>query len=388
MPTTHRVAPLRVLAFRRMWVAHFFSSTGLWLHLVAAPWLVLRLGGGPVLLGIAQASIFAPLLVLALPAGVLADRIDRRRIVVATHVASAVAAVTLAWSVHTGTARPFSVIAVAGTLGVLGALGGPALSTYAPSLIATESMAEAIGLLAGAYNVAKVAGPVLGGALVASGHVATAFALNGASYLAVALAAWNAPAVPAGAGDRGWRHGWTFIRTRSDLSRVVAIIASFACTGIAVQTLLPITSARWGSHAFGLLLAAFGAGGATIAFLRHRTIAPIRIELPAAVALMGASGIALGMTSAFTFAAMGAYAAGFSWVWAYVIVESRLQRATPLALRARVLSLYAIASIGPIPAGSILAGAVATRVGAGKALSLITGTNLVLAVLAARVTRT
>ncbi len=383
-------APLRVPAYRRLWSARIVSNLGTFLQLTAAPWLMHELGGTPLLVASVTTALTLPRLLLTLPAGALADVVDRRTLLIVGQLVSAAAVAGMALFTWTGTMGPALLLSFSFALGVGNAVAMPAFQTLVPDLVPRPLMAQAITLNSAAFNVARSVGPAIGGAFVAAGLAATAFALNAVTFLGVVGVLLTFPrATIAGTRQGVWRStavGLRYARFTRPIRVLLLVTSGFSLTTASVQALLPVLAAELGLGAsgFGVLLGLFGAGALIAALTREqlRTRLGARL-LPTAMTAFGVAGIVTGLVQVPAIAAVALTVAGLCWVWTLTTLNASVQLLAPRWIRGRVVSLYVLA-IGLQPVGAFLAGAIAEVSSAGIAIAVCTSGTAVLGLLAVR----
>ncbi|HEX9889841.1 MAG TPA: MFS transporter, partial [Nitriliruptorales bacterium] len=336
--------PLRNRVYRRVWSASLVSSVGTFLQLVAAPWLMNELTGSPFLVSAVTAALMLPRLALALPAGALADAIDRRTLLVGGYALGATAVSVMAVMATTEALGPASLLSLTLVLGVGSAIAQPAFHTLVPDLVPAPLRAQAITLTSAGYNVARAIGPSIGGALVAAGLTPVAFGLNALTSLGViaVVAALPRQAIEDRRGRGLWRAavlGLRYVRFTPSIRVLVALAAGFAVTSACVQALLPnVVSDELGLGAtgFGLLYGAFGAGALVGATTRDRArLATGRAMLPGAMLAFGASGTVFGVSEIPGLSALALATAGMTWVWALTTLNASVQVQAPRWVRGR-----------------------------------------------------
>src|SRR5919202_3613856 len=179
-----RLPALQSRDFRLFWFGQMVSLTGTWVQSVAQQWLVLKLTGSAFKLGLVTTVQFTPLLILALIGGAIADRLDKRSLLLATQVISLLLAVGLGTLVATGTVQYWHVLVFAGMLGTVNAFYTPARQAFVPELVEKDALLNAVALTSAIFNGARVIGPAIGGVLIATIGLSLNFYLNAASYLA------------------------------------------------------------------------------------------------------------------------------------------------------------------------------------------------------------
>jgi MFS family permease len=374
------VAPLRIGRFRALWVASIFSNVGSFLQAVAAGWLMLELTGSATWVGLMAASSTLPLLFLALAAGAVADMFDRRWVLVAAQTLMGGAAAAMAVLSATNHITPSLLLALGLLLGVGLAFNLPAWQATVPDLVPRGMVASAVALNSVAFNVARAVGPALGGLLIVVSGAETAFALNALSYLGViGVLIVLARRMPTP--DREETSmvnaialGVRFARFTPAFRRVLALAAMFAITSAVVQAVLPNLTEQLGGGAgsYGVLLGAMGLGALIGGFSRHPVTARLGVRsLPITVAVFGLAGVALGLSPSVPVAVLPLLVAGAAWVWTLATLNATAQLMSPEWVRGRAMGLYTLSFVGIIPLGSILAGWLADRVGAGTAYVLL-----------------
>ena len=193
-------SPLVHPVFRILWIATIVANVGTWVHDVAATWLMTSLAPSPLMVALVQTAGTLPVLMLALPAGVLADVLDRRHVLLSAQVWMTVVAFVLGAVTFVGATTPLVLLVLTFLLGIGTALTAPAWQSIVPELVPKAELGAAVTLNSAGINVARAVGPALGGLVVAGLGPATAFALNGVSFAGViAVLLWWKRAVPAAA---------------------------------------------------------------------------------------------------------------------------------------------------------------------------------------------
>jgi MFS family permease len=375
-------ASLQHRNYRLFFVGQVTSVTGTWMQNVAMAWLVLELTGSPVAVGILVLCQFLPFSILGLFAGVFADRLDPRRLVIVTQAAAMVTATALALLTLLGDAQPWQVYVLAVIRGTVLVFDAPARQAFTYQMVGPAELPNAIALNASLFNAARVVGPAIGGVVVAAFGPGFCFAANAVSFLAVLLAllAMNAhelvplkrdgprPAIFAGT--------WEAIRY-ARRSRRVGIVLLLVCAvstfAFNFNVLLPVLAGdtlEAGPEVFGILSATFGAG-ALVGALLSATIARASFKL----LLLGTAGfglaeLVLAPAQTLVVAAACLFAAGLCFTVWHANANASLQLRVPDAIRGRVLGLYFYAFLGLQPVGGILSGWLADVGGTGLAFAL------------------
>src|SRR5581483_9002473 len=286
---------LRSRDFGPYFAGNAVSASGTWFQNLAASILVYRLSHSPFLLGVLNFCQFVPVLVLAPWAGALADRADRRRLLLATQLAAAALSAALAALAWSGLAREGVVIGFAAALGVALALAQPAQMALVPSLVPREDVAQAVALNSATFNLARVVGPVSAAPIIAWQGIGVAFAINACTYLALAAALLAVrPAPQRRAARAGLRDALALLRGRPALVLYLLVVASVSAGSDPVNTESPALA-----HAFdrssawaGAIVGAFGAGAVVAAFGFAGRVSGSRMRMAATLGTM-----ALGMAA-------------------------------------------------------------------------------------------
>ncbi len=381
------VAPLKVPRFRALWSAAVFSNVGSFLQSVAASWLMLELTGSATWVGLMAAAATLPLLFLALIAGAVADIFDRRKVLLAAQTTMGAASASMALLTAIGRITPELLLGLGLLLGVGLAFNLPAWQATVPDLVPRGMVASAVALNSVAFNVARAIGPAIGGALIVTSGPAVPFAVNAVSYLGVIVVlAVLARRMPTP--DRvessmisAIGNGIRFARYTPAFRRLLGLAALFALTSAVVQAVLPNRTEELGggAAAFGFLLGAMGVGALVGAFSRGPVTSRLgRRSIPVTVAGFGAAGVLLGSAGSLWAAIVALLLAGMFWVWTLANLNATAQLMSPEWVRGRSMGLYTLAFVGFLPIGSIVAGVLADRIGAGGAEIVLSAGAVVL----------
>ncbi|MGH3093747.1 MAG: MFS transporter [Gaiellaceae bacterium] len=379
--------------YRIFFSGQVVSVTGTWMQNIAAAWLVLQLTHSPVAVGVLMLCQFLPATVLGLFGGVLADRLDVRRTVIATQAASMVFAAALAGLTLGGAVAVWHVYLLAGLRGVSLVLDHPARQALTFQLVGRRELPNAVALNSSLFNGARVMGPALGGAVIAASGPGVCFLLNAVSFLAVLASLRLIRPGEMFSLDRGEERP-TFVRGmgeafaflhRVPLAAVVLAVVLFVTTlSFNFNVLLPVLAKQTleeGAGVFGVITACFGAG-ALLGALASAAISRASPRL--FLAGTGAFGLAeLALAPQTTLAAVGPllFLTGLAFTLWTSNANATLQLAAPDHLRGRVMGLYYVAFNGAGPAGGVLAGWLAAT--GGTALAFGVAGSAALAVTAA-----
>lgn len=344
--------------------------------------------------GLMAATTTLPLLILALPAGAMADMIDRRKILIASQSLMGLAAMGMAALSFFDRTTPGSLLALGLVLGTGLALNLPAWQAMVPDLVPRGLVASAVALNSVSFNVARAVGPALGGLIVATAGPDLAFFINGISYTAVVLVilSWKGAAYRGDAPDsmrNAIALGLRFARFTPAFRRLLAVAAGFALTSAVLQSLLPNVTEEaldGGASLYGLLLGAMGLGALAAAFSRQRIQHRLgRLLVPLAIVGFGISGMIVGLSRVAALTAVGMFLAGICWVWALATLNATVQLLSPGWIRGRTMSLYTLAFVGLLPIGSILGGGIGEFIGAPGAVAVLSFAAIVLGIVVVRV---
>ncbi len=370
--------------FRLYWAGQAISLIGTWMQVVAVSWLVWRLTHSPFLLGLVSAIGMFPILVLTLFAGVVADRVARRRLILITQIASMVQAVVLAALVTWGNPSVELVLVLVGVMGVINAFDLPARQSFLSETVTPDVSPNAIALHSTIFNAARLLGPAIAGALLAALGEAPCFWINAVTYLAViwGLMKMDVPDKPqrAGAGSamvelrEGVRYAWRNPRLRN----LLILLGTAGSLGFQYTVLLPVYADKLlssGAGGYGLLMSAGGVGS-LLAALTLSARKPDRWTLRRNV-LIGllTFGIALVAFSQSRIVAVSIalnLIAGYGMILYAASTNTLVQLTVEDPFRGRVLSLYTLMFVGTAPFGSYVLGSVAHRFGA-PAATIVSG---------------
>ncbi len=377
-------APLRAPIYRALWIATLASNVGTWMQDVGAAWLMTSLTPSPAMVALVRTSSSLPMFLLALPAGALADVVDRRVLLLITQTWMLLAALVLGLLTLAGVTTPWILLGVTFTLGLGTALNAPAWQAIIPELVARDQVANAVSLNSISINLARSVGPAIGGLLIAATGPAWTFMLNAASFCGVVLVlyGWRRPrdesVLPAERIVGAVRAGLRYVR-HSPAVRVVLLRSSvFIVFGSALWALLP-SLARFelgkGPAGYGILLGFFGvgavAGAGMLPWLRARVSVNSMVRgaslIFALALLLLAWAQHLGATDFFMLAA------GAAWLILLSTFNSSLQTLVPGWVLGRVMAVSILVFFGGMAFGSVLWGYIAELSGLPAALTLAAG---------------
>jgi MFS family permease len=372
--------PLRRPVFRALWLATVASGVGTWMHDTAAAWLMTSLTTSTLMVALMQTATSLPVLFLALPAGALADIVDRRRLLLVTQSWMLGAAAVLGLLTVSGAMTPWLLLFLTFNLGLGVALNTPAWQATTPDLVPPSELTEAVALNGIATNIARAIGPAIGGLLVAAIGSGGVFLLNAASFVAVVLVlrAWRKEpretVLPAERVAGAMRAGVRYLRHAPAVRNVLARCAAFIFGASALWALLPVLARRelgLGAVGYGLLLGCLGVGaiigGALLGQVRAR-YSTDRIVGVSTVVYAGAT-LTLAWVRSVPVLGLTLVICGFAWMSGMSLFNVSTQRTSPDWARARMLSVYVLVYMGGIAIGAALWGTVAAALGLRSALS-------------------
>jgi MFS family permease len=384
---------LRNRNYRLFAAGQVVSLTGTWGQRVAQDWLVLELSGNSgVALGVVTGLQFLPVLLLSLYGGVLADRYDKRRLMIGAQAVMGLLALALALLDLTGAVQLWHVFALAFALGVASAIDVPVRQAFVIEVVGQEDLPNAVSLNSATFNSARIVGPAVAGAAIASVGTGWVFAANAVSYLAVlgGLAAMRAadlrPSERVARGKGQLREGLLYVRSRPELLVPLALVAVVGTVGLNFQITLALVAKEVferGPASYGLLSAMLAVGSLLGALGSARRSGPPRQQRLFLSALAFAVlEVAVGLAPTFTVMALLLVPTGIAVLTFTTTANATLQLGSAPHMRGRVMSLYVLVFLGGTPVGAPLVGAAAQAFGPRAALVLC-GALTLLAVLAA-----
>jgi MFS family permease len=372
-------AALAIPNYRRYIAGQSVSLIGTWMQMAAQSWLVLSLTGSATTLGLIVALQTLPVLLLGPYGGVVADRIDKRRLMVILQVAMGVQALILGVLTVTGSVRLWEIGVLAALLGLNNAFENPARQAFMLEMVGGESLRNAVTLNSVLVNVARVIGPAVAGVLIATVGEGPCFLLNAASFAAVVASLVTLdlgairPSPPSGREPGQLREGLRYVRRTPELGVPLAMMALAGALAYEFQVTLPVM-ARQGLHVgatgFGFMTAAMGVGAVVGGlFVANRG----RTGLPTLVLAASAFGVVLALASLapnLPTELVALALAGGASISFMSTGNSTLQLAAAPSMRGRVMSLWFVAFQGSTPIGGPIIGWVMAQAGARAGLGL------------------
>jgi MFS family permease len=361
-------APFRYPAFRAIWIANLASNMGSMIQSVAAAWLMTDLTDSHLLIALVQAGTTIPIMLLGIFAGAIADNFDRRRIMLAAQTGMLLVSAALTVTTWLGATTPLSLLFFTLAVGCGTALNGPAWQASVRLQVGPKDLPQAITLNTIAFNLARSAGPALGGLLISIVGAAAAFGLNALSYVAliVVLLRWHPDTVPPRRTPMlsAIAAGLTFCAHSDPLRRVLVRGFAFGFGAAGFQALLPsLVRDRLGGTEiiYGLCLAAFGAGSIFAALwvgAARRRWGSDRV-VTAASLVFSAAMLPVAMTISLPALMLAAFVAGGAWVSTLTTLNVAMQMRSPEEILGRCLSIYQAVTFGAMALGAYAFGLLA-----------------------------
>jgi MFS family permease len=373
---SHAWRALRHRNFRLYVLGQGLSLIGTWMTRLATAWLVYRLTHSAFLLGVVSFSGQIVTFVCGPFAGVLVERMDRRRLLVATQVAAALQSLALAALTLSGRITFWEIVALSLAQGAVNAFDMPARQSFLVQMVESRGdLGNAIAINSSMVNVARLLGPALAGALIGAVGEGMCFLVDGLSYFAVIASLLMMRIRPletrrAATGMlEGIREGWSYVTTFRPVRAILLTIVLISLMGQPFMVLMPVFAAQvlhGGAHTLALLTGAAGAGAlvSALSLVMRRSVAGLMRMLQIAVALVGAALILFGLSRELWLSLALMPVAGFGLVQVMAVSNTIIQSVVPEDKRARAMSYFTMAFFGMAPFGSLLAGTLADWIGA------------------------
>ena len=390
--TPRRLVQTKALtAFRHRNYRLFFggqaiSLVGTWMQQVAQAWLVLTItNGDPLWLGVVAAAQFLPVMILGLFAGILADVLPKRQTLLAVQVVMMVLAAALAVLTATGLVQVWMIVLLAILLGCANAVDMPVRQAFAYEMVGPRDVGNAVSLNSAMFNGARVVGPAVAGLTIGVFGIATAFAINAASFLAVIVGLWvmrdqdlRLPRLvprPRSVGEVfvNLAEGLRFVRDTPVVLLAVTVVGVVATVGMNFTVLIPPLAAnvlQTDAAGYGFLMTASGLGalGAALTLVIGGRPRPLRIAGGALV--LGLGLMLLAVSTSFPLSLLLMVPIGAGGIAMAATANATIQLAVPDGLRGRVMSVYTTVFAGSVPIGGIGAGALASAVGVAPSIAI------------------
>jgi MFS family permease len=363
-------SPLRQTLFRALWLASVASNIGTWMQNVGAAWLMTSLTPTPTLVALVQAATTLPVFLIGLPAGAIADLVDRRHLLLATQGWMLVAAALLGILTFFDAMTPWLLLTLTFGLGLGAAMNAPAWQAITPELVGESEVRAAVTLNSIGFNVARAVGPALGGIVVAALGPWAVFILNACSFLGVMIVLYRWPrvapvsALPAEDVFGAMRAGVRYVRHAPSVQIVLVRTGAFILGGSALWALLPLVARNQldlDATGYGVILGCLGAGAVAGGIFLPRIEKKLSTEalLASAVILFGLATAGPVYARNFGFLCAVMIVGGGAWIAVQSTLNTAAQVTVPAWVRARALAVYGIIAQGGLAIGSALWGVLA-----------------------------
>jgi len=372
-------AALEVPNFRRYTAGQGISLVGTWMQRVAQSWLVLELTGSGTAVGLVVALQALPVLLLGPYGGLVADRLDKRRLVITLQVVMGVLALLLGLLTTTGVVTLWHVFVLAGLLGVATSFENPARQSFVLEMVGPEHVRNAVSLTAVLTNVARAVGPAIAGVLITTAGTGVCFLLNAATFatVVVSLALLDRtqlrPSPPAVRAPGQLREGFTHVRRTPELAVPLLMMAIVGCLAFEFQIVLPVVAEETfgaGATAYGLLTAALGFGSVVGGLLYAARGRGGAAAMVVAAVLFGLSMAAAAAAPTLLLALLALFLTGGVSVVFQSTGNTTLQLNASPSMRGRVMALWSVAFLGSTPIGGPIVGLVSDQWGGRAGLAL------------------
>jgi len=372
--------PLKHRDFSLFWSGALVSNIGTWLQNVALSWLVLEITNSPFWVSMVTFCQFIPTLLFGLFGGLLADRADRRKVLLVTQSLAMCFAAALAIVTWTGHASVATLLPIIGLAGITMAFNAPSFQAIIPELIPRRMLLDAISLNSTQWSIARVFGPAIGGFILKALGASWAFAINAASFLAVIAALMlirvERHEPPTSTGMRALFGGIRSARQSPAIATLLAVTAMVSLFGAPVLVLLPVMAKNvlgLNAGGYGTLFAVFSVGAVAGAITTATVVRRLGMRTTTALclAVLGVLIFAFGVSRSTVTSSAILIGIGAVYTMAVSATNSGMQTSVPASKRGRVMSLYMMAWGGLYPIGGVAAGAIAVHLGAPATLRLL-----------------
>lgn len=373
--------------FRQVWIGNFLSNIGTWMQNVAQGWLVLQLTDSAFWVGVVSFAAAAPLLVFTMWGGVIADNVDRRKMLLSAQYVMMGSALTLSALVYSHQVQVWHVVGLALVTGIAAAVAAPAQQALVAMLVPREILTNAIGLNSAQFNMSRVVGPTVGGFFIAWLGAGGNFACNALSFLALIIALQRVHLIQPEAADAGaslWARmlaGLRYVRQRHTMMMLILLVCVTSLFGIPYISFAPVFARdvlHVGAEGLGILMAFAGLGS----FFAALTIAysgnPARRGAWMAISgiVFFCAVIAFSFSRDFALSSALLFIAGYAVIILVALINTRLQHSAEEEMRGRAMSIYSTAYLGLPPVGSLAAGWMSRWMAAPLAIAIMAAAGL------------
>jgi MFS family permease len=379
---SHAWRALQHRNFRLFFGGQSISVIGTWMTRVATSWLVYRLTNSALLLGTVGFAGQIPTFLLAPIAGVVVDRIDRRKVLVWTQALAMAQSLALAWLTLSNRITIGEVLALSAFQGVINAFDMPGRQSFMVQMVEDRAdLSNAIAINSSMVNMARLVGPSLAGLLIAVKNEGWCFLVDGISYTAV-IVSLLMMRVPKSQEERArtsmvtqLKEGWTYVAAFVPIRSILLLFALLSLMGWPFMVLMPIFAAKilhGGPHTLGFLMGAVGVGSlaSALSLVMRRSVRGLTRVIPVAAVIFGIGLIAFGFSHYLWLSMLMMLVTGFGMMQGLTGSNTIIQTLVDEKMRGRVMSYYTMAFVGMAPFGSLLAGAMAHAIGAPQTVIL------------------
>jgi MFS family permease len=373
---SHAWRALRHRNFRLFFGGQSISLIGTWMTRVATSWLVYRLTKSSLLLGTVSFAGQIPTFLLAPLAGVIVDRIDRRKVLVWTQALAMLQSLALAWLTLTHRINITEVLILSSMQGIINAFDMPGRQSFMVKMVEDRAdLSNAIAINSSMVNVARLIGPSLAGILIAATNEGWCFLVDGISYIAVIASLMMMRVASATEPGRRTsmlaqlREGWDYVAGFPPIRTILLLFALLSLMGWPFMVLMPIFAAQvlhGGPHTLGFLMGAVGVGSliSALSLVVRRSVRGLGKMIPIAATAFGVGLICFGLSTNLWLSMALLLLAGFGMMQGLTASNTIIQTLADEKMRGRVMSYYTMAFVGMAPFGSLLAGTLAHLIGA------------------------
>lgn len=369
--------------FRLFWIASLASNLGTWIHEVGAGWLMTTLDASPEMVAAVRTSMALPIVFLAIPAGVLADRVDKRRLLIGTQSILLFVTAVLATSTALGAITAWGLLAITFVIGLGMVVHVPTWQSVIPELVPRWQISRAVGLGSISFNLARAVGPAIGGILIAVVGIWSTFAINALSFAGVlfVLLRWQRRATETSRGRSfaaSLKQGVRYVVRKRTMRHVMIGVVLFVLPGSALWSLLPLfakTGLGWGPQGFGILVGMIGLGAVLGASVLPRVRGRWGSDRTIAASMvLYAGGLAtLSQMPAWPILLTATVIMGSGWMATLTTLNATAQITLPTRLRARGMGCYLTMMAGSMSVGSMVWGQTAGAIGIPDAMLIAAG---------------
>lgn len=373
---SHAWRALRHPNFRLFFGGQSISLIGTWMTRVATSWLVYRLTKSALLLGTVSFAGQIPTFLLAPLAGVMVDRMDRRKVLIWTQSAAMLQSLLMAWLTLSHRINIHEILVLSAFQGVINAFDMPGRQSFMIRMVENrEDLSNAIAINSSMVNTARLVGPSLAGMLIAATNEGWCFLVDGISYIAVIVSLLMMRIAHEQLEQQGatmlgqLRQGWDYVVASVPIRSILMLFAVLSLMGWPFMVLMPVFAAQvlhGGPHTLGFLMGAVGVGSliSALALVLRKSVRGLTRVIPMGAVLFGTGLIAFGLSHWMWLSMLMMLVTGFGMMQGLTSSNTILQTLVDEKMRGRVMSYYTMAFVGMAPFGSLLAGALAHAMGA------------------------